>query len=214
LDIDVSNQAFPYMAFRFAHIQGVRVYLFRIGFTGEIAYEIHFPAEYGESMWEYLMEKGRPYGIKPFGVETQRVLRLEKGHILPGTDTDALTIPYEAGVGFTIKDDKPDFLGKAFLAQFKQRGIRDKLIAYKLKPGEPIPDDGVAILDAGRVIGRVTSSRLSPVLGHGIGLGWVEKDYAEPRTAIEIRLAKGGSVWGEVLEGHAAYDPEGEKLRA
>jgi sarcosine oxidase subunit alpha len=214
LDIDVSNQAFPYMAFRFAQIQGVRVYLFRIGFTGEIAYEIHFPAEYGESMWEYLMEKGKPYGIKPFGVETQRVLRLEKGHILPGTDTDALTIPYEAGVGFTIKDDKPDFLGKAFLAHFKQREIRDKLIAYKLKPGEPIPDDGVAILDAGRVIGRVTSSRLSPVLGHGIGLGWVEKDYAEPRTAIEIRLVEGRSVWGEVLEGHAAYDPEGEKLRA
>jgi sarcosine oxidase subunit alpha len=202
------------MAFRFAHIEGVRVYLFRIGFTGELAYEIHFPAEYGESMWEHLMEKGRPYGIKPFGVETQRVLRLEKGHILPSVDTDALTIPYEAGVGFTIKDDKPDFLGKAFLAQQRDRGIRDRLIAYRLAPGDPIPDDGVMILDAGRVIGRVTSSRLSPVLGHGIGLGWVEKDHAEPGTAIEIRLANGQSVRGEVLQGHAAYDPDGEKLRA
>jgi sarcosine oxidase subunit alpha len=213
-DIDVSNEAFPYMAFRFAHIEGVCVYLFRIGFTGELAYEIHFPAEYGESMWEYLMERGGPYGIKPFGVETQRVLRLEKGHILPAVDTDALTNPYEAGVGFTIKDDKPDFLGKAFLAQQRDRGIRDRLIAYRLPAGDPIPDDGVVILDAGRIIGRVTSSRLSPVLGHGIGLGWVEKDHAEPGTAIEIRLANGRSVWGEVLEGHAAYDPDGEKLRA
>jgi len=214
LDIDVSNQAFPYMAFRFAHIEGVQVYLFRIGFTGELAYEIHFPAEYGEAMWAYLLEKGRPYGIEPFGVETQRVLRLEKGHILPGTDTDALSSPYEAGTGFTIKDDKPDFLGKAFLANFKQRGIRDKLIAYRLPPGDPIPDDGVVILDAGRIIGRVTSSRLSPVLGHGIGLGWVENDYAAPGTTIEIRLADGRSVRGEVQEGHAAYDPEGEKLRS
>jgi sarcosine oxidase subunit alpha len=213
-DIDVSNEAFPYMAFRFAHIEGVRVYLFRIGFTGELAYEIHFPAEYGESMWEVLIEKGRPYGIKPFGVETQRVLRLEKGHILPAVDTDALTNPYEAGVGFTIKDDKSDFLGKAFLAQQRDRGIRDRLIAYRLPPGDPIPDDGVMILDAGRVIGRVTSSRLSPVLGRGIGLGWVERDQAESGTAIEIRLADGRSVWGEVLEGHAAYDPDGEKLRA
>jgi len=60
----------------------------------------------------------------------------------------------------------------------------------------------------------VTSSRLSPVLGHGIGLGWVEKDHAEPGTTLEIRLANGQSVRGEVLEGHAAYDPDGEKLRA
>jgi sarcosine oxidase subunit alpha len=213
VEIDVSNEAFPYMAFRFAHIEGVRVYLFRIGFTGELAYEIHFPAEYGESMWAVLMERGQRYGIMPFGVETQRVLRLEKGHILPGTDTDALTSPYEAGVDFTIKDGKPDFLGKAFLAQSKARGIRDKLIAYQLKPGDPIPDDGVAILDAGRLIGRVTSSRLSPTLGHGIGLGWVEKHYAEPGTPIEIRLANGESVWGQVLEGHSAYDPRGERLR-
>jgi sarcosine oxidase subunit alpha len=170
-------------------------------------------AEYGESMWTVLMERGQRYGIKPFGVETQRVLRLEKGHILPGTDTDALTNPYEAGVDFTIKEDKPDFLGKAFLAQSKARGIRDKLIAYQLKPGDPIPDDGVVILDAGRLIGRVTSSRLSPTLGHGIGLGWVEKHYAEPGTPIEIRLANGQSVWGQVLEGHSAYDPRGERLR-
>jgi sarcosine oxidase subunit alpha len=214
VDIDVSNEAFPYMAVRFAHIEGVRVYLFRIGFTGELAYEIHFPAEYGESLWAYLMEKGRPYGIEPFGVETQRVLRLEKGHILPGVDTDALTSPYEAGVGFTIKDDKPDFLGKAFLAQMRERGPRDALIAYRLGPGDPIPDDGVVILDAGRVIGRVTSARMSPVLGHGIGLGWVERDHAGPGTEIEIRLADGRSVSGEVLADHAAYDPEGAKLRS
>jgi sarcosine oxidase subunit alpha len=213
VDIDVSNEAFPYMAYRPASIEGVRVHLLRIGFTGELSYEIHFPTEYGESMWTHLLERGDRHGICPFGVETQRVLRLEKGHLLPGIDTDALTSPYDAGVGFTVKDDKPDFIGKAFAAQLRDRGPRDNLIAYKLKPGDAIPDDGVVILDRGRIIGHVTSSRLSPVLGHGIGLGWVKHDYASAGTSVEIRLANGSSVWGEILEGRAAYDPDGEKLR-
>ena len=213
VDIDVSNQAFPYMAHRSASIEGVPVHLLRIGFTGELSYEIHFPTEYGESMWTHLLERGDRHGIRPFGVETQRVLRLEKGHLLPGIDTDALTSPYDAGVGFTVKDDKPDFIGKAFAAQLKGRGPRDNLIAYRLKPEDAIPDDGVVILDRGRIIGRVTSSRFSPVLGHGIGLGWVNHDYASAGTSVEIRLANGSSVWGEILEGHAAYDPNGEKLR-
>lgn len=212
VEIDMSNEAFPYMGCRKATIEGVNVTLFRIGFTGDLSYEVHFPAEYGESMWELLMEKGKPYGLFPFGVETQRILRLEKGHLLPGVDTDALSTPYEAGVGFAVKDDKPDFIGRAFLKQFKERGVRDRLVLYKLKPGDPIPGDGVTIRENGKAIGRVTSSRRSPTLGAGIGLCWVPKDLAEPGSRITIRLADGRDVDGEVLE-HAAYDPEGVKLK-
>ena len=214
VDIDLSNEAFSYMACGLTHIEEVPVYLFRIGFTGELSYEVHYPAEYGEAMWDFLLEKGRSFGMKPFGVETQRVLRLEKGHILPGVDTDALTTPYQAGVGFTVKDDKPDFIGKSFLAHFKERGIEEQLISYKLAPGVPVPDDGVVILDRGDIIGRVTSSRMSPVLGHGIGLGWVKAPYAKPGTKVSIRLASGQDVIGEILDGFAAYDPQGEKLRS
>ena len=214
VDIDLSNEAFPYMSCGLARIEKVPVYLFRIGFTGEIGYEIHYPAEYGESMWDFLLEKGQPFGMKPFGVETQRVLRLEKGHILVGVDTDALSTPYAAGAGFTVKDDKPNFIGRSFLAHFKDRGIEEQLISYKLAPGMPVPDDGVVILDRGEIIGRVTSSRMSPVLGHGIGLGWVKASHAKPGTKVSIRLASGQDVVGEVLDGHAAYDAKGERLRS
>ena len=214
VDIDLSNEAFPYMSCGIARIQEVPVYLFRIGFTGEIGFEVHYPAEYGEAMWDFLLEKGQSFGMQPFGVETQRVLRLEKGHILPGVDTDALTNPYQAGVGFTVKDDKPDFIGKSFLAHFKERGIEEQLISYRLAPGMPVPDDGVVILDQGEIIGRVTSSRMSPVLGRGIGLGWVKASYAKPGTKVSIRLASGQDVVGEILDGYAAYDPKGEKLRS
>ena len=213
VDIDMSNDAFPYMGARCARIAGVGLYLFRIGFTGELGYEIHFPSEYGPSMWDLLMEKGKASDIRPFGVESQRILRLEKGHLIPGLDTDALSNPYEAGVGFAVKDNKKNFVGRSFLKQFADRGAVDRLVPYKLAPGAPIPDDGVAILDNGKLIGRVTSSRLSPTLGYGIGLCWVRKAFAQPGSAISIRTSDGRDVPAEVID-HAAYDPQGERLKS
>ena len=219
VEIDMSNEAFPYMHCRQASIAGVPVSFFRIGFTGELGYEIHFPAEYGESMWNHLMAEGEEFALNPFGVETQRILRLEKGHLIPSTDTDALSSPYEAGVGFAIKDDKADFIGKAFSQNFKERGIENKLVSYQLEPDAPIPEDGVAVLEIGKsaadvkIAGRVTSSRLSPTLKRGVGLAWVRKDMADFGNNFTIRLENGRDVTATVLD-HAAYDPEGLRLKS
>ena len=213
VEIDMSNEAFPYMHCRQASIAGVPVSFFRIGFTGELGYEIHFPAEYGESLWKHLMSEGEDFGIKPFGVETQRILRLEKGHLIPGTDSDALSSPYETGVGFAIKDDKADFVGKVFLKHFKERGMDNKLVPYQLDPSSPIPDDGVAVLEKGKIAGRVTSSRMSPTMKRGIGLAWVRNDMSDSGNNFTIRLADGQDVIATVLD-HAAYDPEGLRLKS
>ena len=214
VDINLSNEAVPYMSCRRARLAGVEVTLFRIGFTGELSYEIHFPAEYGETMWDFLLEKGGSYGIQPFGVEAQRVLRLEKGHLIPGVDTDALTDPYDAGVGFTIRDQKADFIGRAFLRNMKDGDRHSRLVTYRLDTGSPVPPDGTAMFDRGRVIGRVTSSRMSPTLGRGIGLGGGEESFSTAGSRVQIRLPSGRSVAAEVLEDHAAYDPEGNRLRS
>lgn len=213
VDIDLTNESFPPMGCRKGFLANVPVMLFRLGFTGELSYEIHFPSEYGESMWNYLMKEGEPYGLQPFGVEAQRILRLEKGHLLPGVDTDALSNPYEAGLGFAIKGEKSDFVGKAFLTNFMERGLENQLVPYKLKTGEPIPDEGVAVFNGNRLIGRVTSSKYSPVLGYGIGLAWVTQEFSNSGSRIRIRLSNGSDVEGEVL-GHAAFDPEGTRLKA
>ena len=210
--IDMSNKAFPYMHCRLANIKDVPVSFFRIGFTGELGYEIHFAAEFAESIWNYLIDEGKSFQLKPFGVETQRILRLEKGHLIPGTDSDALNSPYETGVGFAIKDDKDDFVGKAFLKHFKERGIENKLVPYRLETNSPIPDDGVAILEKGEIVGRVTSSRFSPTLKHGIGLAWVRKEMSESGNSFMIRNADGSDVKATILD-HAAYDPEGLLLK-
>ena len=212
-DIDLSPEGFPYLGFRTGHVAGIPSRVFRIGFVGELSYEIHFPSEFGAALWDYLLDEGKDFDLKPFGVEAQRILRLEKGHLIPGVDTDALTNPYEAGVSFNIKDGKEDFVGKAFLKNFKERGIENKLVPYRLQPGDPMPDDGVAVLENGKIAGRVSSSRMSPAVGCGIGLAWVREHLSSPGSQIQIRLASGKDVTAEVLD-HAAYDPQGERLKS
>ncbi|MBD0334122.1 MAG: FAD-dependent oxidoreductase [Cyanobacteria bacterium Co-bin13] len=212
VDIDLANSAFPYMSSRSAQIAGIPALMFRIGFTGELGYELHFPAEYGEALWAFLLEQGQPFQIRPFGVEAQRILRLEKGHLIPGVDTDALTNPYEAGVGFAVKTDKPSFVGKAALSAFQQQGVASRLVPFMLNHAQdPIPEDGVAAFSEGKVVGRVTSSRRSPTLDKGIGLAWIAADLAQPKREFTIRLGSGQQVQATVLA-QAAYDPDGTRL--
>src|SRR3546814_7485017 len=92
-------------------LAGIPARLLRVGFVGELGYEIHAPASQGEALWDALLEAGQPEGIRPFGVEAQRVLRLEKGHIIVGQDTDGLTHPYEADMAWAIGKPKPYFMG-------------------------------------------------------------------------------------------------------
>ncbi len=212
IGLDLSNEAFPYMHCRTGEMAGVPLLLFRIGFTGELGYELHFPSEYGESLWKHLLKEGKDFGLKPFGVETQRVLRLEKGHLIPGTDTDALSNPYEAGVGFAIREEKQDFLGKAFLKQFRERGLENRLAPFRLQESGMLPEDGVAVIVQGKPVGRVTSSRMSPTLGYGIGMAWLPESRAAAGSEFTIRCLNGAMVNATVID-HAAYDPHGERLR-
>jgi glycine cleavage system aminomethyltransferase T len=116
-------------------------------------------------------------------------------------------------VGFTIKDDKPDFLGKAFLKDFKDRGIENRLVPYVLDKGAVIPEDGVAVIEQGKAVGRVTSSRTSPTLGQGIGLAWLPNSLAKADQRFTIRNRKGIDSKATVID-HASYDPHGERLKS
>ena len=87
----------------------------RLGFVGELAYELHFPASRSEELWDRIMDAGREWDIRPFGLQAQRLLRLEKGHIIVSQDTDFETTPWKVGMQWAVKLDKPDFVGKAAL---------------------------------------------------------------------------------------------------
>jgi sarcosine oxidase subunit alpha len=190
------------------NVAGIPALLLRLGFVGEIGYEIHVPAEYGAALWDALMEAGKEFGISPFGVETQRLLRLEKRHIIVGQDTDALSNPLEADMAWAVKFEKPDFIGKRALLGVQERGLRNKLVGFRMRDGV-VPGEGCAVAVNGVPVGRVTSARFSPHVG--IGMAWVPIGMGIAGTEIPIRV-EGRTVIGEVVE-RAFYDPEGKRLR-
>jgi sarcosine oxidase subunit alpha len=210
-DLDLSPEALPYLAAVQGEVAGVPVMILRIGFVGELGYEMHFPAEYGEYLWATLLEAGTDFGIAPFGVEAQRVLRLEKLHIIPGHDTDALSNPLEAGMAWAVKLDKPDFIGRAALSRINARGLRQRLVGFEMA-GPTIPGEGDAVVANGSPVGRVTSAKWSAILGKVIGMAWVPTDVAVEGGPLRIR--SNGQVRGGQVVTKPFYDPEGKQLRS
>lgn len=211
-DVDLSNKALPYMRTIDMELAGVPVRLLRIGFTGELSYEIHVPAGYGHYLWTTIMEAGQPFGIVPFGVEAQRILRLEKAHIIVGQDTDALSDPISADMAWAVKLDKQDFLGKRAMSRISQEGIKQKLVGFKMID-DFVPEEGLQIVKTGttEIIGWVTSSRHSPTLNEAIGLCWLPVEMAdEPGTTFTI-WRSGETLQARVFHG-AFVDPAGMRL--
>lgn len=213
-DVDLSAEAFGYMNVRTGTVAGVPdCILWRIGFTGELSYELHVPASYGLHVWESLLEAGRDLEVTPFGVEAQRVLRLEKGHLIVGQDTDGLTKAYSAGLDWLVKLDKDDFAGKPELAWQHQDGSGSRLVAVQPEDPDVVPAEASQILTAsGQIAGRITSSRHSPTLNRSVCLGQVDASLAEPGTGLDIRLPDGQTVRGTVMPHLAHVDPEGQLL--
>jgi sarcosine oxidase subunit alpha len=205
------------MSVRQARVAGVPCLLFRIGFTGELSYEIHCPAGYGLYLWQAIMAAGQDVGIMPFGVEAQRILRLEKGHIIVGQDTDAMTDPLSADMAWAVKLDKADFLGNRALSRISEDGPRQKLAGFKMARPGIVPDEGLQIVRPGpdgqlEIIGWVTSSRYSPTLNEAIGLCWLPAELASREGAAFTIRANGRLEEARVHHG-PFYDPNGERLR-
>lgn len=210
-DADLSTKAMPYLAASECRIAGVPAVVLRIGFVGELGYEIHVPSQYGLTVWETLMQSGRGVGLEPFGIEAQRLLRLEKKHLLPGVDTDALSNPYESDVPWIVRLEKEDFIGKWSLARASVRGNRQKLVGFKMR-GDTPPDLAALVLHKGKLGGRITSSGYSPAAGAAVGLAWVHADQARNGETIEISV--NGEIVTAVVHDEPFYDPAGDKLKS
>jgi sarcosine oxidase subunit alpha len=210
-DADLSVGAMPYLAAGQFAVAGVSAIALRLGFVGELGYEIHVPSQYGLHVWEAILAAGAEFSIVPFGVATQRLLRLEKKHLLPGVDTDALSNPLEADLPWIVKFDKDDFVGGRSLAQARDRGIRNRLVGFRIQ-GEAIPKPPALVLYNGKLGGRVTSCEYSPAAGCGIGLAWVPADQARNGERIEVQVD--GRPVAAIVQDEPFYDPAGEKLKS
>lgn len=213
-DIDLSPDAFTYMEVRTGTVAGVaECFVWRIGFTGELSYEIHIPAGFGLQVWERAIEAGSDLGVRPFGVEAQRVLRLEKGHFIVGQDTDGLSQGFGMGADWAIKLDKEDFAGKPELVWQQARDGYPRLVAIQTTDPELVPPESCQIIDAGGIRGRITSSRMSPTLGRSICLGQLDPDLASAGRLLTIRLPDGTNAPARVMSHHSHFDPDGERAR-
>src|SRR5918994_1860864 len=165
-DLDCSAEGFPYLDGKQAEVAGVPCLILRIGFVGEAGYEIHCPAAQGEHLWDALMDAGSDFGVTPFGLEPQRLLRLQKMHILVGQDTDSESTPFGAAMPWIVKLDKEqDFIGKWALQHYAEQPSETQLVGFTLSNGH-VPTEGAVVMpENGSPMGQVTSARYSQKLG-------------------------------------------------
>jgi sarcosine oxidase subunit alpha len=212
-DLDCSPEGFKYLDAKQARVAGVSCLILRIGFVGEVGYEIHFAAAYGEHVWDAIIEAGNKHGIKPFGLEPQRILRLQKMHILVGQDTDSESTPFNSAMSWIVKLDKEqDFIGKWALEHYADEVPATQLVGFTLGNGH-VPTEGAVIVDtAGAPAGQVTSARFSPVLDRVIGMAWVPSPLA--RDGAQVTISDEGQTFSAHIQTRPFYDPDGEVLRS
>jgi sarcosine oxidase, subunit alpha len=211
-ELDCTPEGFGYLDARQGHVAGVPCLIARIGFVGELGYEIHFPAAHGTYLWDTLVAAGRRQGIRPFGLEPQRLLRLQKLHLIVGQDTDSESSPYEAAMPWIVKLDKEDdFVGRWALERRAEREPEIALAGFRTANGH-VPAEGAAVVVDGRPAGRVTSARFSPRLGAVIGMASMPAALASDGATVTI-VEDGAETTAEVTT-RPFYDPDGERQRA
>ncbi|WP_101947129.1 FAD-dependent oxidoreductase [Mycobacterium sp. 3519A] len=219
-DVDVSNEAFPFMTWRSTSLAGVPVRLGRVSFSGELAYEVNVDWWHAPAVWERLIAAGAPYGITPYGTETMHVLRAEKGYPIIGQDTDGTVTPHDLGMAWAVSKKKPDFIGKrSFSRAENQNPSRKQLVGL-------LPVDRVSRLPEGSqivefcdgdvlppppvpMLGHVTSSYRSAELGRTFALALVKA--GQSRIGETLHVPVDGALIPVEITGSVLVDPEGAR---
>lgn len=215
-DADVSNDAFPFAAYRAFTVKGrIPVRAMRLGFVGELSYELHVAASWMPALWGLLEEAGKAFGIRNFGVEAQNVLRMEKCHIILGQESEQRTNLLDVGLGFlwdrTQREAKT--VGAVALRQAEADVERFKLVGIQMEDNTRAPKDGSIIVDD-RVRGYVCTARSSFSTGAAVGMALVESRLADIGTRLEIFEddCNGKRLYARVVE-TPFYDPEGQRMK-
>jgi sarcosine oxidase subunit alpha len=223
-ELDCSADAFRYLDARNAVVAGVPALILRIGFVGELGYEIHCPAPQAPHLWDTILSadlsrdagsQGRDAAVvvTPFGLEPQRILRLQKLHVLVGQDTDSESTPFNTAMDWIVKLDKAqDFIGRWALEQTAAERPTTQLVGFTVPSGEVVAEGAVVLQDGASSGCQVTSSRWSPNLGASIGMATVPEELARDGAQIEISYA--GRTHTALVTTRPFYDPDGEVLRS
>jgi sarcosine oxidase subunit alpha len=218
-DVDFSDEAFPFMSYREGTVADFKARIMRISFSGERCYEVNVAANDGLKVWEAIHAAGAEYGITPYGTETMHVLRAEKGYIIIGQDTDGSVTPMDLGMGSLVTKTK-DCLGKRSLTR-EDTARTDRKQLVGLLPDEPdfVLHEGAQICnqaptaDTAPMVGHVTSSYMSPTLGHSIAMALVKGGHARIGERVYVSM-KGGRTATAIIASPVFLDPKSERQNA
>lgn len=209
-DDDVSNDAFPFLAARRIEVGNAHALAVRVGYVGELGWELYIAQEFAPHVYEVLREAGTRHGIADAGYRAIDSCRMEKGYLYWSGDISPDYNPYEAGLGFAVALDKGDFIGRDALKRIKAEGVARKLCSFTIDGFAPL-HGGEAILHEGRVVGSTTSVGYGHTLGKTIAFGYLPAELAaEPSFEIEAF----GHAYAARRGPRTLYDPKMERLKA
>ena len=218
-DIDLDPESFPFMSMKEGHVAGVPARVYRISFTGEMAYEINVPARYGKHVWDKLIEHGEKHDLTLYGTEAMHVLRAEKGFIIVGQDTDGSVTPMDINHDWIVSKKKDDFLGRrSFARTDTARPGRKQLVGLLTEdPNVVLPEGAHAVAQVKPqppmdMLGHVTSSYYSPNVGRSIAMALIKDGLNRMGETIEIPLMD-GKVHKAKITDTVFFDKEGVRAR-
>jgi len=186
-----------YYGFERSEVDGVSALVSRTGYTGEDGFELYLAPEEAPRIWRRLIEAGEDAGLRPAGLGARDTLRLEAGMALYGHEIDDTTTPWEAGLGWVVKLEKGDFIGRQALEEQKEAGIERKLVGFEVR-GRGIARQDHEVRIDGETVGRVTSGTFSPTFEKALGMAYVPVAAAQPGTELDI-VVRSRTLQAEVV---------------
>jgi aminomethyltransferase len=213
-DLDLSTDALPYYHAAQGVVAEVPALVSRTGYSGELGYELFYPRDYAEHMWDAVMAAGEEFGVAPCGLGALRSVRMEKKFPLYGLDLNETTSPLEASLGWTVRFDKGEFVGRDALVRQRDEGVTRRLVGVAFEGTDFLPKAGDAVSIDGRQVGTLTSSDIGHSIGRALGMGYLEPAVAADGTSVTVTSAESGASAEGVVHTKAFYDPERERVRA
>ena len=209
-DTDISNAAFPFLAARSLDVGNATVLAVRIGYVGELGYELYIPQEFGPHVYETLWAAGASHGIANAGYRAIDSCRMEKGYLYWSGDISPDYNPYEAGLGFCVALDKGEFIGRDALEKINAVPLTRKLCSFTIDGFAPL-HGGEAILHSGKVVGSTTSVGYGHTLGKTIAFGYVPADISNEKT---FGIEAFGKTYNATRGPRCLYDAKMDRLKS
>jgi aminomethyltransferase len=213
-DADLSTATLPYYRLVQTTVAEVPTLVSRTGYSGELGYELYYPRDYAEHMWDALLAAGSGDGLKPCGLGALRSVRIEKKYPLYGLDLSEGNSPYEANLGWTVRLTKGEFIGREALKRQREAGVSRLLVGIQLSGLDFLPAPGDPILMDDQQVGRVTSADRGFHLGVSLAMGYVETAVAEQGVGVTISSAASGEAYSGTVYTRAFYDPDMTRAKA